>query len=171
VNQADSARLAQQMMAAYVRERGPGPNQENQRIQGAVFDQLFEFVPENAVAAMILRDQDEVPIIAVCDDRQLYLLEVFPEQDSMQQPETECRMIHVKPGTATVLVRTRYSGSRGAIAARSTTWRFEFSGGPTLTIDTRLDPDGEVEASEVLARALATALGWRMDLPAQGGSP
>jgi uncharacterized protein YxjI len=92
----------------YVRERGTGPNQENLRIQGAVFDQLFEFVPENAVAAMIQRDEDGIPIIAAFYDRQLYLLEVLPEQDAIQQPETECRMVHVKPGTGTVRVRTRY---------------------------------------------------------------
>jgi hypothetical protein len=169
VNQADSANLARQMMACHVRERGPGPNQDNQRIQGAVFEQLFEFVPEDAVAAMIRRHEDDIPIIAAIHDRQLYLLEVFPEQDSMQQPETECRLIHVKPGTATLRVRTRYFQGTGTVPARRTTWRFEFSGGPTLTIETQLDPDGEIEPSEALARALAAVLGWKMDLPARAG--
>jgi hypothetical protein len=167
VKQADAANLAREMTNFYVSTRGEEECQENQRIHGAVFYQLFEFVPENAVAALIHRDGDGVPVIAALHNRQLYLLEVFPEEGEIRQPATECQMVHVEPGGATVAVRTRYAEARASLSARSTTWRFEFNDGPKLTIETQVDPDGEIDRREALARALAAALGWQMDLPTE----
>jgi hypothetical protein len=168
MKQEDSANFAHEVSDFYVKALGVGEHQENQRIHGAVFDQLFEFVPESAVAAVIQRDGDGAPIVAAFHAAQLYLLEVIRDENDHRQPATECRMVDVQPGVGSVSVRTRYLQRGDRRPPRSTTWRFEFVDGLTLTIETYFDPDSDVEPREALGRALAAALGWHMDLPDQG---
>jgi hypothetical protein len=143
----------------------PGERRAHPRVHGAVFDQLYDFVPDGAIAALVQRDGDNAPTIVAYHHDQLYILELLDSGDEISQPPTRCRMFHLTPGNGAVEVVTRYRSRQADVAARGADWHFELEGGTSLTIETYMGPDGEVEDREALAQAIARALGWEMDLP------
>lgn len=132
------------------------------RIQGAIFDQAYEFIPSNAVVALVERDSEPWTLVAL-DGQQLYFLTVSEIEDGLlAQPPTKCRMLHVEPGVGSVEMETKFHHRHGPRGTRDTVWRFQL-GGVDLTIETHFDPErARVEDGEVLAQALAKALGWSL---------
>jgi hypothetical protein len=169
VNQKDSSRVAREMAAAY--GRLPGRPIHPDAALNAVFAQVYEFLPAEAVAAVIKpgpgdrgHQADPWPIVAALAGAELYLLECLAAADS-GVVGSSCQLVHLEPGRARVEVETRYRGAQTGPESpvRETVWRFDLPGERTLTIETITSPDGELDDSERLARALAQGLGWQAD--------
>lgn len=142
----------------------PGRPIDPRAVQNAVFCQVFEFLPDDGVAAVVQRDTDNAPIVAAVAEDRLYLLEVL-DADESGFVGSSCQLVNLKPGCGTVEVETRYRADQtnGQSPPRATVWRFGLPGDKTLTIETFVVRDDEVEDAESLARGIAQATGWRAE--------
>lgn len=132
------------------------------RVHRAVFYQALE-IPGCPATAIVQRETDNAPMLVAVEGQQVYLLTVGEVKDELGLPETECRMLHVSPGTGSVVQKAKYFDRKGDAAPRSTTWTFNLDEGTELTIETHFDA-GESRRNdrEAVARALAGALGWKL---------
>lgn len=131
-------------------------------VLSAMFSLLYEFVPDEAVAAMIQREGDNVPLIAAVKGDKLYTVEYVGGSESGQSAASRCTLTHLAPDSGTATIETRYHrGQTGSdLPPRSAVWTFGLGTDTKLTIQTFVGEDGEVDDRERLAHALALALGW-----------
>lgn len=133
------------------------------RVHKAVFNQAFEFIPKDAVAAVI-DHQGEPPKLVALDGKKLYTLIVGDLTQDLIGTATSCRLVTVDPEQASVECETKFIGHRvnDQPMGRETTWNFSLNG-TELTIETLTAPDRNwLEPNEVFAQALAKALGWSL---------
>jgi hypothetical protein len=163
MDQRDSAKLAREMADFYYRKTQDARTREE--VHGAIFSQLFEFVPDGAVAAMVEREGDNVPIVVAAGDETLYLTEYLGESEGSPWVASRTTTHHLKPGAGSASAEVRYRASQTGreLPARSARWHFELDDGTELTIDSFVDGDGEADDRERVARSLARALGWRSE--------
>lgn len=142
------------------------------RVHKAVFDAAFEFVPNDAIAAVIDNEGEQPVLVGLSSDR-LYLLGVDDLSEDLVGAKTTCRMVVVDPARSKVECETSYTGHRTGPARvdRESTWRFEV-GDEKLTISTVTAPTRDwLEPGETFAQALADALGWEFPQPESARPP
>src|SRR3989442_3643495 len=118
---------------------------------------------------MIRRHEDEIPIVAAIHDPPALPARGLSgagldaaARDGMSADPCQARNGDGSSPDAVLPAHGDRARAQRELAVRA-------SGGPTLIIETQLDPDREIEPTEALARALAAALGWEMDLSARAG--
>jgi hypothetical protein len=133
------------------------------RVHRAVFYQALE-IPGDPVTATVQREGDSAFMLVAVDGQRVYLLTVGDLEDEMGLPQTECRMLCLQPGAGVVSQKAKYFDRKGKTAARSTIWTFRLPEDTSLMIETHFDPEeSRRNDREAVARALANALGWKLD--------
>jgi hypothetical protein len=166
-NAADATRHMAEACAAMARNAGE-TERIYKRVENAVFNQAFEFIPDSAIYAVV--DKHREPKLVALDGRQFFLLTVGDlAVRTVGAPSTTCEMITLDPLDAVVKCKTEFNGVRTNAdpMERQTTWTFRL-GKIGLSINTQVVPESErVEGCEDFAQALAAALGWQLPQAAQ----
>lgn len=164
MKQSDTAEVTKAMAEAHAvqAENQSEASRIHKRVEDAVFNQAFEFIPDSAVYAVI--DRQKRPKLVALDGRQLFVLQVGDlSQRTVGPPSTICEMITLDPLDAHVKCETEFKGVRTNAdpMERRTTWTFRL-GKIRLTLNTHVVPESErTERGEDFAQALATTLGWK----------
>jgi hypothetical protein len=166
MNQAQSAQVSQifaEAWSAWSANTGdPHEARSNERkIQSAVFNQCFEFLPEDAVVAVIERGE-ESPGLFVLKDNRLYVLSLKSPVSGQAPAITECDLHILDPKQSTVICQTKYIGERvnDSPMQRETVWRFRIAD-LSLDFETFVAPDRSwYKPDEIFAQALAEQIGW-----------
>jgi hypothetical protein len=140
-------------------ERAP---RVSERVQMAVFNQAFEFIPEETAWTVIPAEGDTPPKLAALDGLRLYTLTVGDLSGDLT-PSSSCRSVTLDPEATTVECETKYTGIRRNAhpVSRVTTWRFDLGGGDDLTFATKVDADqSRLPQDDWFAQSLAKTLGW-----------
>lgn len=118
---------------------------------------------EPEAAAAVWRVRERPSLVAVVEGA-LMTLEVSLEQgDAGSKPRATVMVdrVPLDPRTAKV----RMESASGSWHATTSTWTFEMPGEPPLSIVGDVSEDGEASEEQVLAEALASALGWPAEAP------
>ncbi len=157
-----AAEIAGRVSKFYIDTLGRS-SEEAVRIQSAVFHLAYEFIPDDAIADLVVLDRDKAPVILAIDGTQLYILSAKPKGDDDIIPAI-CRTICLTPNTDTVKVETKHWGTGDLEPAREVVWRFDFADDAPVTLKTTRSAEGVTSGPEDLAQALASAIGWKSPL-------
>jgi hypothetical protein len=167
VNQSEAADLSKRMadtVATYCTNVGLMPvAQRLQAFQAAAFEQIFEFLPGGAVAAVVpVPEADGAPMLVAVADGQFFKLNFIDiDMDSGGVPVTRCEKLPVGPNRGIVAAEVQYSATPTGQPARHTTWTFEFTDKIGLAVASVSNPErSDQEPNERFAQALASAMGW-----------
>jgi hypothetical protein len=166
MNQAQSAQVSQVFAEAWsawnANTDDPHEARSNERkVQSAIFNQCFEFLPEDAAVAVIERGEESPGLFVLKDDR-LYILSIKSPGSGQGAGTTECDLFVVDPKQSTVTCQTKFIGERvnASPVQRETVWRFQI-GDLNLDLKTFVVPDrGGYRSDEAFAQALAKQIGW-----------
>jgi hypothetical protein len=165
VNQRQSADLGQRLTEAWVDWNGnqdPHDSRNTERsVQAAIFNQCFDFLPENARAAIVRDPDDGPPVIAALDGDGLYLISVDKPGEGERPGTTDCSLMPVDPRRSAVACRVTYYGERvnENPLRRETVWAF-ILGDRKLSLVTQVSPESPLPPEEEFAQALAGLIGW-----------
>lgn len=166
MNQAQSAEVSQAFAEAWsawnAKTDDPHEARSNERkIQAAVFNQCFEFLPEDAAVAVIERGE-ESPGLFVLKGNCLYVLSLKSPGSGQGPATTECDLHVLDPKQSTITCQTKFIGERvnASPMQRETMWRFRIAD-LRLDFETFVAPGRDWHKSdEIFAQALAKQIGW-----------
>ena len=128
------------------------------RANTAFAHQAADFIPDGAHAAVIEHHLG-LPLIVAATETSLYAIDIPVLNDDSEPAESRCRMRQLDPELGQAEVETRYRGSYSEGKSRHSTYRLRVDD-ITLEIRVRSGPDKAMDDRELLARHIATRLGW-----------
>lgn len=141
---------------------------QSDEIIRAVAQQSRNYLPDQAISAVV-EQKDAVPLVLAATDNRVYALDV-ESVDKDGPATTRCRLLRLNPASCSVSAVLRYSGSH-RFGVRRTLWRFQIhdtGGNLDVTVAGRQDSDGEMDEGALLGKHLAVRLGW--EFPSMGDS-
>lgn len=165
MTQSDAADASNQMADAYART---GNTDDHSRVNQTAFNGAYEFIPDNALWAVI-EGNDGPPKLIALDDHKLYTMTIDNIGEAPVSGTATCSLVLIDPSEATVVFTSKFSGHRGPHPmSRETTWTFNL-GRESLTFSTKFSKgQSRARADERLAHGLTGAIGWT-GLPALPG--
>lgn len=166
MNTGQARRLTAAWASGITASNWPWPVPDSRRAidsaREAMYDQLVEYMPDDAEAAAAVWQGAQPRVVALAGDAVLVAGVELEEVDRQSVPVArgDLRWVPLDPRTATITVHSIYRTS-GGWASRTSQWQFTLAGEKEpLELTAELAEDSEMTADEKLARAIAARLGW-----------
>ena len=157
MDQSTSANLATEVIG-FLDGMPKSPIEEPSSARTPIFFSAFDFVPDDATAAVIPLGASGEPAVAAVHARQLFLITL--EQDQQGSPKANTRLINLDPLKHRVSVLAGFRGDH-RYPTRSLEWKFDLGDEVRLEITSvTAHEDGDFGLPARFAQALAEALGW-----------
>jgi hypothetical protein len=149
-------------VADFLRAMPDSPVRNPDSARTPIFFAATEFVPDDAVAAVIPHGKEGHPVIAAVKDDKLYLVQLTYNESSPDEPKAATSLLHLDPAVGSALVVVAYRGD-ARFQTRSCEWSFDLGKNLCLTIASVVAYDERgTDPAERVAVAIAEALGWTM---------
>jgi len=141
-------------------EARQGNPDDHSRVHRTAFNGAYEFIPEGATWAVIAQDGEPPKLVALDGDK-LYTMTVGDLGEESLSGTATCRVFTIDAASSTAECTSKFIGHRAPQPmSRETTWTFDL-GDETLTFSTKFSEGGvTMRQDEMLAQALAAAVGW-----------